>query len=159
MDFPRSLSQIVIQNSRLSYGSLCPRLWKPSCDSAQLFIQRQMDKQKLWTKLLRLCWGTRLTIYWTLGPSTSPLLNLLGTLQDTLLLESPHSNWFMGKTVIHRYLSPIVALNHKWTLLRPCWNLFMQTGLIQKTACPLHRHNKPSFRVNTGNLVISTLET
>jgi len=45
MDFPRSLSQIAIQNSRLSSGNLCSRLWKPSYDSAQLFIQRRIDKQ------------------------------------------------------------------------------------------------------------------
>jgi len=159
MDFPRLLSQIVIQNSRQSCGSLCSRLWKPSCDSAQLFIQRRIHKQNVWTRLLTLCWRTALKMIWTLGPSTSPSLNFTTTLQDTLLLESLHSHWFMEETPIRRYPLPLMSLNHKWTLLRPCWSLFILPELMQKTACPLHRHNKPNFTLNTGILVVSTLET
>jgi len=71
MDFQRSLSQIVLQNAFLSSGSLCLRLWKPSYDSAQLWIQRRMDKHNAWTRFLRLCWGATLKIIWILGPSTS----------------------------------------------------------------------------------------
>jgi hypothetical protein len=37
---------------------------------------------------------------------------------------------------------PLVAVNHKWTLLR---NLFTLLWLTQETACPLHGHNKLSF--------------
>ena len=29
-----------------------------------------MDKQNVWTRLLRLCWGTTLNIIWTLGPNS-----------------------------------------------------------------------------------------
>jgi len=49
-----------------------------------------------------------------------PFVNLPRTLQDTLLLGSRHSHWLMKETTIHRYLLPLVALNHKWMLLRPC---------------------------------------
>ena len=158
-DLPRILSQIVIQNSRLSSGSLCSKLWKPSCDSAQLFIQRRMDKQNVWTRLLRLCWGTTLKMIWTLGPSTSIFLDLSTALQHTMLLGSQHSHWFIEENPIHRYLLLLVPLNHKWTLLRPCWSLFMLPGLMPKTASPLHRHGKPNIRINAGSLVISTLKT
>jgi len=159
VDFLKSLSQIKIQNSRLTPGSLCLRLWKQSCNSAQLFIQRRIDKQNVWTRLSRWCWGTTMKIIWMLGESTSPFSNLLTAVKDTLQRESRYSHYFLEETLIDRCQLSIGALNHKLRLLRPCWNLFTLLVLTQETACSLHRRNKPSFKMNIGSLVIYTLET
>ena len=112
MDFPRSLFLIGIQNSRLSSESLCSRLCKPNCDSAQLSIQKPMDKHNAWTRLLRLCWGTTLKITWILGPNSRICLQIFRTL----------CYW-------------------KVSILTG-WCLFTLPGLMQKNACPLNRHKR-----------------
>ena len=102
-DFPRSLSQIVIQNSRLSSGSLCSKLCKPSCDSAL----RRMEKQIPRNRLLRWCWGATLNIIWILGIRTFAFSNLPTALQDTLLWWSRLSHWSIKQTLIHR--TPVIS--------------------------------------------------
>jgi hypothetical protein len=154
MDVPKLLSQIVIQNSRLTSGSFCSRLWKPSCDSAPFHTETYGQTERLNQTLeimLKLYVEDHLNT-WT------KYLPILEFAYNSATGKSPLSLVY-EKTPIHRYHLLVVPLNNKWTLQRPCWSLFMLSGLMQKTACPLHRHNKPNFRMNTGSLVILTLET
>jgi hypothetical protein len=111
---------IEIQNSGLSSRSLCSRNWKLSCDSEQL---SETDGQ---TECLNQTLDVMLRHH-----VEDHLIRL--QLRKTFCYEKVAILTGLWKTLIHRHLLSLAALNHKWTLLRPCWNLFRLLVLCTST--------------------------
>jgi len=136
------LPKIIISDRDPKFSS---KFWKTlfktqktSCDSAQLFIQRRMQKQNAWTRLLRLCWRTTLKIIWML---------------HVPILEFAYNSARYSANGTSPF-SLISGINPDSPI-----SFALRSAESQEAACPLNRHNKPSFWMNTGSLVISTLET